>query len=85
MPGSLTTSLSSKGPLLRTIERLLPAAPQGLGGFRIAVPGQLQPVPVRFQHCAQPGDRRRREAVYRGDLDHFLAGRTTRRPQMREQ
>jgi hypothetical protein len=81
MPGSLTTSLSSKGPLLRTIERLLPAAPQGLGGFRIAVPGQLQPVPAR----AQPGDRRRREAVYRGDLDHFLAGRTTRRPQMREQ
>jgi hypothetical protein len=81
MPGSLTTSLFSKGPLLRTIERLLPAAPQGVGGFRIAVPGQLQPVPAR----AQPGDRRRREAVYRGDLDHFLAGRTTRRPQMREQ
>jgi hypothetical protein len=81
MPRSLTTSLSSKGPLLRTIERLLPAAPQGPGGFRIAVPGQMQPVPAH----AQPGDRRRREAVYRGDLNHFLAGRTTRRPQMREQ
>jgi hypothetical protein len=81
MSRSLTVPVFSKAPLLRAFELLRPAAPQGFGGFRIAVPGQLQPVPVR----AQPGDRRRREAAFRGDLDHFLAGRTTRRPQMREQ
>lgn len=84
MSRSLTTSACPKTPLLRAFERLLPAAPEGFGGFggiRIAVPGHLQPVPAR----AQTADRRRREAVYRGDLDHFLAGRTTRRPQMREQ
>jgi hypothetical protein len=84
MSRSLTTAVFSKAPLLRAFGLLLPAATQGFGapgGFRIAVPGQLQPVPAR----AQPGDRRRREAAFRGDLDHFLAGRTTRRPQMREQ
>lgn len=75
MQGPLpTASTQLQGPLLRAAARLVPAGPGAFGGWRIALPGRL-PAPV-----VRTADRRRTEAAFRRDLDHFLRSAPARTP-----